>query len=157
MEIPKPPYFSVVCPELGCHREGKPIPLRASTPQRKDLDQDEWPNDGNPLYVACPECRHVSVHRRVGLACMERESRAWLCIAFRCGLEGCNTPAEFHVLIEPTATKPDVLSKLRNEYWTAVLPCSHPISIADDQAVAFDWDTERMRGYDPNADHWKRI
>ena len=72
-------------------------------------------------------------------------------------MEGCNTPAEFHVLIESTVTKPEALAKLRSGYWTGVLPCGHPIALTNEKAVAFDWDTERMRGYDPGADHWKRI
>src|SRR5437899_8094431 len=108
-----PLYFSVQCNAADCQAKGTPIPLRESKPPRKDLDQDEWPNDGNQLYVACPECRHVSAHRRVVLACTEILSKSWLCIAFRCAAEGCNTPAEFHVLTEPSVEKSDILSKLR--------------------------------------------
>jgi hypothetical protein len=152
-----PLYFCVVCPEYLCPRRHVPIPLRESTPQRRELDQDEWPNDGKKLYLACPDCNHVSVYNQAVLAAVEIELREWLCIAYRCGLEDCNTPVEFHILTETTVQKTDILSKLRSEYWTAVLPCGHPISIEDGQGVFFRWDRGRMRGYDQEADHWRKI
>ena len=154
------------CQLPPCGQMMQPIPLPLSTLQHKPLDQAAWPNDAQWLYAACPVCKQVSAHLKFDLCnFQDLQSRPhvdkdWLRISFRCAQQGCGTPMQFHVLWEPTVTqttKNELREKLQNGYWTGVSPCGHPISIANEQEVLFDWVRGRMQGYNPADPLWKRI
>jgi hypothetical protein len=157
----------LTCPSEACRTAKiRPIPLPPSTLVHSAPHPGWWPNDTHWLYAACPECRQVSAHLRfVVWEVQDSQStphadKVWLRISFRCAQAGCNTPVQFHVLWVPTVTQTtesELREKLRTGYWTGVSPCGHPIAIANDQKVLFDWALGRMLGYNPTDRFWSEV
>ena len=157
------PELYVQCMNQRCSRSRKETPIRllVPTPPQVGPDLSSWPNDGRSLFVACPECTLVFAYERARAAVFPpKEGEAWMSISFRCRAEGCNTPAEFHVLRDSAtnaATESQLRKQLASGHWTGALPCGHPIIVARGQDVLFEWDRGRIHGYDPNHRKWERI
>src|SRR6266446_5408780 len=156
---------------VHCSKEGRrfrleSIRLLVANPLQITRHPELWPTDGSRLWIACPACKLVSAHcfcETVGFPDDQIEfhrDKVWWSISFRCAVEGCNTPAQFHVLMGTTVTetiKNDVREKLGKGYWKGVLPCDHPISITNDQRVHFGMVPGRMQGYSPDDSQWHYI
>jgi len=164
-----PPDLVVHCPsqaeESRCRFRRDPIRLLAANPLQKERHPEVWPKDGTLLYLACPDCRLVSAHsdcKVVGFSddqSKRHRGKVWLRLSFRCGVEGCNTPGEFHVLEDGTVTltrKTELREKLNSGHWIGVLPCGHPISKANPKTLHFDI-PGIMQGYNPNHQRWASI
>src|SRR6266851_10464532 len=96
--------FPHALPVLHCLACDKPIPLPSSTLPPEVKHQAWWPNGIDDLYVACPECRHISGHRRYEVIHEPAQKiphgdKSWLRISFRCAQPGCGIPVQFHVLV----------------------------------------------------------
>ncbi len=153
----------LLCLSEQCRQQQTRIPLPFSFAQQLVVDPARWPTDYNPLYVACPECRRVSSHSHWVPFLYDQEQphfdNVWLRISFRCAVEGCNTPIQFHVLVEPPVTettKRELREQLANGYWTGVFPCGHSIAITTDQKLRFDrvGAAGHLEGYEPHHPMW---
>jgi hypothetical protein len=157
------PELYVQCMNKRCLRSRKETPIRllVPVPLQTEPDPSLWPDDGRWLYLACPECILVFAYNRPGIAEFPpKGDEAWMCISFRCKAATCNAPAEFHVLIDTgkgTAAESQAREQLATGYWTGALPCGHPIIVAKEQNVIFEWDRGSIHGYDPNHWKWQRI
>jgi hypothetical protein len=116
------------------HTQG-PMPLPLSTLRHVPEDQVEWPNDGSWLYVACPECNRVFAYSKIDLLpsppAGPHSDKFWLRISFRCAVENCGTPVQFHALVETTLTETTMTEwreKLANGYWKGAALCGHHIA-----------------------------
>jgi len=153
------------CPIDECPKQTQPMPLPVSTLQHKPLNPEEWPNDKELLYAACPDCRQVSAHLRFVLWNLPdfpsgpHADKSWLRISFRCAVEDCKTPVQFHTLVIPTAepARNEWREKLASGYWRGVSPCGHPIAITNDQKVGFAWVQGRMQGYNLADPLWSTL
>jgi hypothetical protein len=155
------PWPCIHCTADGCRQKQTPIPLPFAMPEQSTSHSEAWPTDNNWLFVACPECRRVSPH--VGFHPVQQDrseppgDKLWLRISFRCAVEGCNTPVQFHVLVDPTiteTTRSEWHEKLGTGYWKGVSPCGHPIAITSDQKVLFDRPGGTLQGYNPHHRMW---
>jgi hypothetical protein len=151
------------CLSAECHHKTIPIPLPFATPPPTEQNLGWWPNRVDWLYVACPECRQISAYVTSSPVVFQdskkrpHANKFWFCISFRCAVEGCNTPIQFHVLEEPTitqTTESEWRERLASGYWKGASPCGHPISITSGQKVSFHADQGRLWGYDPNDPAW---
>jgi hypothetical protein len=154
------------CVSGKCIQKHKPIPLPFAMPPQPISHPELWPNGRNWLYVACPECRQVSAHSHwvpvyfPDVRSRPHANKLWLRISLLCGVEDCNTPVQFHVLVAPTITETTESKwreKLRSGYWTRACPCGHPTSITSDQAVVFERIRGILLGYNPSHPLWKQI
>src|SRR5260370_3071542 len=159
----KPPqHWGFVC----CTSENclTPMLLYVAKPLQPVLDPDWWPHGKNWVYVACPECKLVYAY--IGLESLQNQNtlpvdKLWLRISFRCAVEDCKTPVQFHVLINSTVTEEsenEWREKLRTGYWRCACPSGHPSAIVENQKVSFDRiDGERLRGYNPDHPLWNEL
>jgi hypothetical protein len=123
-----------------------------------------WPMNDTELYLACPGCNVVSVHLYADVDDCPEDARkrheAWIRISFRCAIENCGTPVEFHALRNTQVlrdTEFQLRERLRTEPWTGASPCEHPICTTIHQQVEFALSQGILRGYNPNAVHWQWI
>jgi hypothetical protein len=149
--------------------------LRVATPEQTMLDPKVWPNDTLPLFLACPWCNLVSKHFEAPKAVrpdLPQDSpqfgKVWLRVSFLCGMEGCETPAEFHVLAEvPKNQKKEygiadevlrtrVLLDLQANRWSGYLPCGHKLLAVPDRFYRFCW-MRNLQGYDPTDPRWDEM
>jgi hypothetical protein len=143
------------------------IVLPFPTPKSIAGRPDWWPNERDWLYLACPDCKQISAYigfRSAAPLASQKKAHAdellWR-ISFRCAVEGCNTPVQFHVLAESTVTETterELRAKLASGYWKGVSPCGHPIAITENQKLVFDLIHEgRLQGYNPNHRMWNNF
>ena len=144
----------VNCPNLECSFHSAPIRLLIARPEQIADDPKTWPADDTYLYLACPECRLVSVHCHAYVVDFPQDARSerkeWIRVSFLCAEEGCNSPAEFHVLTEKDEDKnitSQVTAKLRAGSWRGELPCGHPIQPMEDDRFSLDRPVGLLRGY----------
>ncbi len=156
----------VNCPAIAgpCRFHDEPIRLLDASPPQTIHGREEWPEDGTFLYLACPECRHVSAHCHAYDAGFPESAhtleKAWLRISFLCATQNCNTPKEFHVLMGTTVTQTtesELRAKLKAGYWTGVSPCDHPIYTNDAQNYVFEWVRGAIKGYNPRHPRWSDL
>ena len=156
----------LICTLDSCASKKQPIPLPPATLGRREVSPDEWPNGIDWLYAACPECKQVSAHLKIypfdlpDFHSTHHLDKDWLRISFRCGHTDCNTPLQFHVLVDSRGTQTtesELRAKLQAGYWTGASPCGHPISITNDQKVVFEWPRGKMLGYRLTDPLWKKI
>ena len=164
----RPPelWGCIYCMSPQCFRKRKPIPLPFPTPVPVVRDLEWWPNDKDWLYFACPECRLITAHLGIQVVQFQdpqsrpHADKLWLCISFRCAVEGCNTPVQFHVLADSTitqTTESELREKLSSGYWSGVSPCKHETSITNDQKVRFEIVRGRLQGYNPEHREWSDL
>jgi len=165
----------VLCSNHEPRSEQGQIWLRVSKPEQTLLDPTAWPNDKLPLFLACQWCNLVSKHFGAPKAFRHEElqgspqfGRVWLRVSFLCGMEGCGTPAEFHVLMQapknqktPNGIDDEVLRKrvlrdLQANRWTGYLPCGHRLLAVPDRFYRFRW-MRKLQGYDPSDPRWEEM
>jgi hypothetical protein len=152
------PHALAVLHCLACQT---PMPLPSATLPPVIKRQGWWPNESDWLYVACPECRQVSAYIAPSIyhgQSLPHGDKTWLCISFRCAVENCNTPVQFHILteaVETLRTESELRAKLASGHWRGNAPCGHPIATGSAQEIRFQWDWGRLRGYDPKHPEWK--
>ena len=162
----KPPeiWECVFCQFEDCPENKTPIPLPSPTPPPIEQHLGWWPNGSAWLFVGCPECRRISaLLTSQPVHFLDSRSRPhadkfWLRISFRCAVEGCNTPVQFHVLEEPTispTTKDEWHEKLSSGYWKGACPNGHRIATTTEQKIVFESMPGRLLGYDPAHRDWK--
>jgi len=133
----------VHCPNTECLTRERPIALLVANPEQTVDDPNAWPKDGSEKWIACPGCRHVSVHCRADLRDLPEDThtkhKEWICVTLVCGAEGCKTQSRFHVLMRKLEEKKltDELNlRIHSGHWIGTLPCGHPFSSASH--VVFD-------------------
>src|SRR6266852_1138044 len=150
------------CPSGSCN----PIPLPFATLPPTVKRPRWWPTETDWLYVACPDCKLVSAHvgysvRHFGDSqSVPQADKSWLCISFRCAVESCDTPVQFHILrehIESLTTEHELREKLATGYWKGACQNGHSIATTSAQEIRFEWDRETLRGYDPNHPEWRDL
>lgn len=155
----------VNCPFEGCQFYQEPIRLLFASLGRTADGLIGWPEDGTDLYLACPACRRVSVHCQADPRdfpeddqSLIHKGKVWIHVALLCATEGCNTPAEFHVLLNQASNDQLVLelqTKLDMAYWTGVLPCGHQIAPVPAGCWYFDRPHNgRLWGYNTFDPRW---
>jgi len=155
----------VNCSDQGCQFHREPIRLLFANPGEADDGLAGWPEDGTELYLACPACRRVSVHCQADLRDFPEDHRSighagkvWIRVALLCGSEGCNTPAEFHVLLNQAANNylaSELQTKLDLMHWTGLLPCGHHIAPVPAGLWYFDRpQLGRLWGYNSVDPRW---
>jgi len=156
------PFFEscVHCPNEDCDFSHEAISLGFANLERTVDGPAGWPEDKTKLYIACPKCRRVSAHSNANL-CTEcdqsvvRKGRVWIRITVQCSSQGCDTPAEFHVLLNQASNRQlasELQTKLAIRYWTGFLPCGHPIAAIPKGRWYFDRPHNgRLLGYKPRV------
>ena len=155
----------VRCPNEDCDCHQEPIPLLFASLGRTADGRVGWPEDGTELYLACPACRRVSVHSQADARDFPEENQSaahsgkvWIRVALLCGSEGCNTPAEFHVLLNQASNNQlasELQTKLDRTHWTGFLPCGHQIAPVQPNRWYFDRPQfGRLWGYNPMDPRW---
>jgi hypothetical protein len=161
-----PQHLYVNCPDQKCQFHLKPIWLLVANPLQITVDPAVWPEDGRFLFVACPECRHVSAHLQAYEGDPPEGDRSaqqpWLGIFFLCAIPGCRSPAEFLVRMDATVTQttePELREKLATGYWTGVSACEHPISTRDvpKDGFLFEWQRGMLRGHNTQHPRWNSL
>jgi hypothetical protein len=161
-----PLELCVSCPNEDCDLSHEPIRLVLANRERMVAGPVGWPEDETKLYIACPACRRVSVHGKADLCSLPecdqsvaRKGRVWIRITVLCSSQGCNTLAEFHVLLNQASNRQlasELQTKLAMRYWTGFLPCGHPIATIPKGRWYFDRPHHgRLLGYKPRDHHWK--
>ena len=130
--------LGVKCPHPGCQFHQKPIHLLVAGLGTTSDSRIRWAEKRTELYLACPACKRVSLHRRAEFHDFPEDHQAagykgkvWIHIALLCSAEGCNTPADFHVLLNQASNNQlasELQIKLAKIHWTGVLPCGHYIA-----------------------------
>jgi hypothetical protein len=158
----------VNCSDQGCQFYREPIRLLFANPGGTDDGRAGWPEDGTELYLACPACRRVSVHCQADLRDFPEEDgetdethQLWIRVAMLCGAEGCNTPAEFHVLMNQGTNNHlafELHGKLDMMHWTGMLPCGHDIAPVPPGLWYFDRpQLGRLWGYNSVDPRWATL
>jgi hypothetical protein len=151
----------IYCETRNCLDKRKPIPLPFAMPGPSVQHPTAWPTDNTWLYVACPECKRVSAYCAYRPIQLDRNlphsDKLWIRISFECAQEGCESPVQFHVLVDPVLTPTtlyELREKLNSGYWRGGFPCGHPIATAIDQKVEFDRPAATLEGYNPEDPYW---
>ena len=144
---------------------GKPIRFLVANPLQIAADPKAWPTDGTELFLECPSCNQVSVHSQAYSrdfpedTCNLQKAWAWFRISFRCAIEGCDTPVEFHVLRASEGkrrTEVELYDKLRTTPWIGASRCHHPIAIGGNKKPVIG-PVSSLEGYRPDHSHWDSI
>ncbi len=149
--------------------------LRVSKPEQTLNDPTAWPNDGLPIFLACPVCNQVSKHFSGVQAFPPEElhnslqsGKVWLRVSYLCGMEDCEAPVEFHVLmdapkgqktrdgISDEVLRTSVLLSLQRNRWTGYRPCGHDLRAVPDRFYRFRW-MEKLQGYDELDPRWDEM
>lgn len=163
MPEPKLDLFVLCHAHDLCRKNYRRIRLLLPNPLPRDAAQGLWPSDDQRLFLECPECRRVSVYGQgdAGPSIFpDRENMVWISISFRCEVEGCNTPIEFHVLRDPIApaeTEIELRARLESGWWRGASPCGHPIATTNGNDAVIQWVSGRMQGYNPEDSRWKNF
>lgn len=157
-----PLELCVSCPNEDCDFFHEPIRLVLANLERTVDGPVGWPEDETKLYIACPTCRRVSVHSQADLCdfpeCGQSvvvKGRVWIRITLQCSSQGCNAPAEFHVLLNQASNRQlasELQTKLAMRHWTGFLPCGHSLATIPKGRWYFDRPPHgRLLGYRPRV------
>jgi hypothetical protein len=168
--ISKKPYYSVGgsqmafdlavrCPHPNCEFYQRPFQLLVASAESVADSLASWTEQKTEFYLACPGCRRVSVHRRAEVHDFHEDNLAatykgkvWIRVALLCGAEGCNSPADLHVLLNQASNNQlasELQKKLAAKHWTGFLPCGHAIASVGQDRWYFERSFGGPWGYKP--------